>query len=504
VKPALLAASALLALATPPAPAQPCADLTTFETGLTPTRELHVSTTGSNTTGDGSGAAPYATIAFAAARATPGTTVLIHPGTYPGGTFLSDLAGTAVAPIWLGGIPGQPRPILQGNTEALHLIRPKYLVVHDLEASGNSGNGVNADDGGDYADPLAAHHLVFRNLDIHDIGGTGNQDGLKLSGLNDYWVLDSSFARTGGAGSGSGIDHVGCHRGLIARCAFTQMSANAVQCKGGSEDIEVRACRMTDAGQRAVNAGGSTGFEFFRPPLSPTGPNVEARNIRIVSNLIVGGNTPVAFVGCVGCSATNNTIVDPTRWLLRILQETTTSGGYTFLPCSGNTFRNNLVSFSRGQISTYVNIGANTAPQTFTFDHNLWFARDNPAASAPSLPVPETGQIAGQDPLFVPATLQIREASPASHSAATLPVNTPDITGRCRPDPPSRGAYEPCDANCDASTAPPLLNVLDFNCFLNRFGEGGAYANCDGSTSPPVLNVLDYNCFLSRFAAGCP
>jgi hypothetical protein len=61
-----------------------------------------------------------------------------------------------------------------------------------------------------------------------------------------------------------------------------------------------------------------------------------------------------------------------------------------------------------------------------------------------------------------------------------------------------------CYPNCDGSTAPPVLNVLDFNCFLNRFSAGASYANCDGSTTPPVLNVLDFNCFLNRFSAGCP
>jgi hypothetical protein len=61
-----------------------------------------------------------------------------------------------------------------------------------------------------------------------------------------------------------------------------------------------------------------------------------------------------------------------------------------------------------------------------------------------------------------------------------------------------------CYPNCDGSTAVPVLNVLDFNCFLNRFSAGDAYANCDGSTAAPVLNVLDFNCFLNRFSAGCP
>ena len=61
----------------------------------------------------------------------------------------------------------------------------------------------------------------------------------------------------------------------------------------------------------------------------------------------------------------------------------------------------------------------------------------------------------------------------------------------------------PCYANCDLSTTPPILNVLDFGCFLNKFAAGDPAANCDLSTTPPVLNVLDFSCFLNRFAAGC-
>ncbi len=62
----------------------------------------------------------------------------------------------------------------------------------------------------------------------------------------------------------------------------------------------------------------------------------------------------------------------------------------------------------------------------------------------------------------------------------------------------------PCYANCDLSLTPPILNVNDFTCFLNRFAASDTYANCDGSTTPPVLNVLDFGCFLNAFVAGCP
>ena len=61
-----------------------------------------------------------------------------------------------------------------------------------------------------------------------------------------------------------------------------------------------------------------------------------------------------------------------------------------------------------------------------------------------------------------------------------------------------------CYPNCDGSTTAPILNVLDFSCFLNRFASNDTYANCDHSTTPPVLNVLDFSCFLNQFSVGCP
>ncbi|MBL9032164.1 MAG: choice-of-anchor J domain-containing protein [Phycisphaerae bacterium] len=61
-----------------------------------------------------------------------------------------------------------------------------------------------------------------------------------------------------------------------------------------------------------------------------------------------------------------------------------------------------------------------------------------------------------------------------------------------------------CWANCDSSTAAPILNIADYVCFLNRFAAGDTRANCDASTSPPVLNVADFVCFNNRFQAGCP
>jgi uncharacterized membrane protein len=86
-------------------------------------------------------------------------------------------------------------------------------------------------------------------------------------------------------------------------------------------------------------------------------------------------------------------------------------------------------------------------------------------------------------------------------------ISAPEVPGRAvilhriGTPPPGGGV---CYANCDGSTASPVLNVADFTCFLQRFAAGESYANCDQSTSAPVLNVADFTCFLQSFAAGCP
>jgi hypothetical protein len=419
-----------------------CDALDTFDRGMVPSRVVHVSVTGNDSTGDGSEALPFATIGRAADEAAPGTAIRLHAGTYGGGSYLADLAGTADAPVWIGGAPGEPRPLIDGGGEGLHLVRASYVVVHDLEVANAASNGINADDGGDFADPLASHHLVFRNLDIHDIGGSGNQDCLKLSGINDYAVVLSSFARCGGGGSGSGVDHVGCHHGLVARNTFAEHSGNAIQSKGGSEDIEIRWNRFYEAGARSLNLGGSTGFSYFRPPLSTTETNAEASDLRVVSNLFQGSTAPIAYVGCVGCVVTNNTIVDPHNWLLRILQETTTSPPYEFAACSNGTFRNNLLSFEWDDLSTWINVGAGTAGASFTFDRNLWYAWDQPGRSEPeNLPAPETGGLYEVDP-NLDGEFHIGADSPAAGAGALTPLATGDLDGVCYGNPPSLGAFE--------------------------------------------------------------
>ena len=420
-----------------------CDPAVTFADGRRPLREVFVGPAGDDATADGSTNRPFRSLAKAAVGARPGDAFRLLPGVHRGGHWLANLSGTAEAPIWIGGVPGQPRPVIAGGNEALHLSRVRYVIVEHLEVREAANNGINCDDGGAYSDPEAARFVVFRNLHLHDIGTGGNQDALKLSGLNDYFVLDCEFART--SAGGSGIDHVGCHRGVIARCRFTDMGSNAIQCKGGTASLDIRQNRFIRGGQRAINLGGSTDFPYFRPPLSTTQPNAEARDLRVFANVFQGAETPVAFVGAVNCLVANNTIIEPRRWLLRVLQETVSRDGRSFEACASNRFLNNVVVFRRSQIRSAVNIGQGTAATTFEFAHNLWFALDEPGRSAPDLPVPEQRGVTGFDPAFRDAEggdYRLKVGSPAIGAGRSLPNVKADCAGTCFLTPPGVGAFE--------------------------------------------------------------
>lgn len=406
-----------------------------------PERRIHVSPDGDDATGDGSFGAPYGTLRHAVGLATPGTEVRLLAGVYPGGVTLEGVRGTAEAPIVIGGAPlgRNNRPVIDGagHSEGLHLVRPRWVVLRELIVRGARDNGINVDDGGDYDDPEAARWVRFDALTIEDIGPAGNRDCLKLSGLDDFEVTGSVFRRCGDGGSG--VDLVGCHDGVIHESRFEELGSSGVQAKGGTARVRVAHNRFVDAGARPVNMGGSTGFEFFRPPLDAAGPNAEARQIEVVSNVFVGGQTAAAFVGCVDCVFAHNTVVEPETWLLRILQETTSREGFAFEPARDGWVTGNIFVFRRAGVRTAVNVGPDTEVGSFRFTHNLFYAVDAPDQSDPMLPGVGVGSIVGADP-GLDAEYLPEDGGPAV--GAGDPAVETLLRAGCYGGPPTLGAFE--------------------------------------------------------------
>lgn len=324
--------------------------------------------------------------------ARPGTRIELAPGEYAGGIMVSGLAGTRKEPVLVCAADRERPPVIRGGTAGLHLIDPAHVHLRDLVFEGASGNGLNVDDGGSYETP--AHDVVLERIVVRDVGPGGNRDGIKLSGVDRFTVVDTSVERWGKGGSG--IDMVGCHDGQIEGCTFVHdpgQGGSGVQAKGGTRAVTIRRCRFEHAGQRAVNLGGSTGLRYFRP--EPAG--YEAKELVVEGCTFIGSLAPVAFVGVDGAVVRFNTIYRPARWVVRVLQETADE---EFVPCRDGRFTDNLVVLDADVAGRAVNVGPHTAPSTFTFARNAWFCPDAPDRSRPRLPVEERDGTYGEGPAF--------------------------------------------------------------------------------------------------------
>jgi hypothetical protein len=314
----------------------------------------------------------------------PGTILKIAPGEYPGGHRVSGIENLTVEAL----DPENP-PLFSGGNTGFQFSRCPGLTLRNLRISGQSLNGLNLDDGGLRDQPVTG--ITLEKIEVSDIGPTGNHDGIKCSGLTGLTIRDCTISGWGG----QGIDFVGCHESLITGCRLVGrdgFSATAgIQLKGGTSGVTVEKCHFIQAGDRPINVGGSTGLEYFRP----ANAKHEAAGIIVRGNVFEGSQCATAFTGVDGAEFTDNTILFPEKWIFRILQETTEPG---FPPCRNVVVAGSRIVFRRDQVKTELNIGSGTAPETFRFEKNRWFAEDRPAASQPKLPTEEIGGEYGIDP----------------------------------------------------------------------------------------------------------
>lgn len=330
-----------------------------FDTNAHYSREVFVSPVGLDTEGDGSIGHPFRTIRRALESVDPGTRISILPGVYPAVGTVRGLAGTPERPIAIVG-SGEAVIDTDGESVGLHLSDPHYIVIEGLTFRNAWPHGLNIDDGGTHESP--AHHVILRDLRFLNIGKGGNNDCVKLSGVEEFQILSSTFER---CDHGEAIDMVGCRNGVVSRNAFRTIPRNAVQTKGGSRDILIHANQFSDVALRAINAGGHTGRPYFRPLSS----RYEASHIRIVANLFERiGDTPVAFVGCYQCVFANNTVVSPGRFVARILQENREKD-----PGGNGFFINNILALKQTpNWGSLIDVDANTVAESFNFGNNLW------------------------------------------------------------------------------------------------------------------------------------
>jgi hypothetical protein len=331
--------------------------------------------------------AQYTSIQNASQIANAGDTIFVQPGVYQGGMTINMLRGNFDKMIHIVA-DKSGEVIIRGGGNSIQFVKLRYLCLDGLIIENQTANGMNIDNGGD--NTTLSGNILIKNCTFRNINATGNNDLLKLSGLDSIEVTNCKF--TNGAKGGSGVDMVGCHFAKFNSNEFKNMGSNAVQAKGGSQYIDISSNFFENCGERTLNIGGSTGLSFFRP----IDVKFEASDIFIYSNIIIGSVAPICYVGSKKVDVINNTIVNPEKWVIRILQETVDTS--RFVPCSEGRFMNNIVY--QGNLSTETNIGPNTSPNTFLFNNNFWYNSANSNWSGPKLPSNDPNQRINFDPLF--------------------------------------------------------------------------------------------------------
>lgn len=370
----------------PPIVTNPIA-MDTFEKNWSTLRQIYVDKNIS-TTWDWTKSKPFKTFKEAYTKAIPWDEIIIASWTYEWSNYITNFQWTSANPIKVTGIW---QVIIEGWNTWIQFVKPSYLVVRNITISGSRDNWMNIDDWWNYSAP--AHHILIDNVTIKNIGNGGNQDNLKLSWIDNFYIINSNF-RDWSSG-GSWIDMVGCHNWIIKNNNFYNLWNNFVQAKWGSSDVEISNNFCKKVLQRWINMWGSTWAQYFRPTIA-SWVNYEAKNIVVKGNTFIDTDSAVAFVGCVNCKATENIIYKPRTWVFRILQETTTLDWKTFLLSSYWEFSKNKILFN-SSIRRFVNIGPNTDSTSFKFEWNTWYNLDNPnfnySQEIASLPVQEVNPI---------------------------------------------------------------------------------------------------------------
>jgi hypothetical protein len=139
----------------------------------------------------------------------------------------------------------------------------------------------------------------------------------------------------------------------------------------------------------------------------------------------------------------HNTVIEPRRWLARIVQENASRR-----PGTGGQVVNNLIVFnSRYMSRAYVDVGPATEPVTFIVGSNLWYSLDNPRFRDAPLGAGltrETASLYQANPLLVDRAagdFRVRSGSPALRNARAIAGDVFDYLRRRYENPPTIGAF---------------------------------------------------------------
>ncbi|MFC1496529.1 right-handed parallel beta-helix repeat-containing protein [Candidatus Margulisiibacteriota bacterium] len=268
---------------------------TNGDTSILPTTgsgdTYYVSTSGSDSTGDGSQTNPWATPGYASRQLQTGDNLIILGGTYILDTYDSDIiipqnSGTANNPITIKGETGN-RPVLAGGDNLLcgiDLSGISNIRIENLEMTHNSsasGSGIYFRDG-ILIVGSASTNIVLKDLYIHHI----DEFGLNFQDIDGLEVTDCT------------IDY----------CGYGAIGGPAAGVGGGWKNIVISGCSLSYSGHY-YQGGNDARSVYDRPDgigLEPSNGPIEIKNTTAEHNYGDGLDFKSANVFIHECIVANN------------------------------------------------------------------------------------------------------------------------------------------------------------------------------------------------------
>ncbi len=196
---------------------------------------VYVSSTGDDTSGDGSSGSPFATVSRALQECGPGSIVRIRAGIYHEALWIAQ-SGSQGLPLVLYSQdgPGAAR-IDGGNAHSVISTTSDHIIIDGLELYNASSFGVGVYSResleGNLPDVEAGgNNVVIRNCIIHDVG----EEGIK-GAQNQYYLIE--YNEIYNVRLEQGIDCVGTHHVIILSNYLHDNAGGAGYCKGGSANV---------------------------------------------------------------------------------------------------------------------------------------------------------------------------------------------------------------------------------------------------------------------------
>ncbi len=298
----------------------------------------------------------------------PGDSVFVHSGTYDTYQYYLGLKGTPGKWITITKAPNETVEINGGwQFTSSEYIRIEKLVFKTNAKYNNTL--LHFDHAGDCT--KLSNHIIIDSCSFLDVAG-GNT--FKLGGVSDFEVSNCRFVNNTSGFAGIALNE--SRNGVIRNCYFENIKTKGIQFKLGTMNVVVYGNYFKNAGldDSALKIGESGGKEFY----CPDAKDWHAKDIKIYSNIFVGGKTPFSIGLAINSEITNNTIVAPVTFVVRLLSDEAEYEN------KNNTFTNNLFYLDKSIYFNGSSAAKNIDFPSIVFRNNLFYSASKPTWAGPN------------------------------------------------------------------------------------------------------------------------